>query len=84
MANSNSTLTLVFILLLFFAKANISTSTSYLVRVESIRRKIDSQKILHEIILDLGRKMKNMKISNRRALVDEDRVAPGGPDPQHH
>ncbi|KAG5579256.1 hypothetical protein H5410_049883 [Solanum commersonii] len=31
-----------------------------------------------------GRKMKNMKINNKRALVDEDRLAPGGPDPQHH
>ncbi|KAK4345047.1 hypothetical protein RND71_035223 [Anisodus tanguticus] len=81
MANSNSILSLVFLLLLLFAKVHFSTATSYR-GVESIRRKIDSKKILHEIIFDLGKKMK-MQISNRRSLVDADRVAPGGPDPQH-
>ncbi|CAN4117490.1 unnamed protein product [Withania somnifera] len=86
MANSNSTLSFLFLLLLLllFAKVNNSIATSYDDGVESIRRKIDSQHILHEIIFDLGRKMKNMQISNRRALVDADRLAPGGPDPQHH
>ncbi|KAK4364113.1 hypothetical protein RND71_015471 [Anisodus tanguticus] len=82
MANSNSLLSLVFLLLLLFAKVNISTATSYR-GIESIRRNIDSKKILREIIFDLGKKMK-MQISNKRALVDADRVAPGGPDLQHH
>ncbi|KAL3325773.1 hypothetical protein AABB24_036813, partial [Solanum stoloniferum] len=79
MDNSISILSLVFLLLLLFADANNSIATSY-GGVESIRRKI----VLHEIIFDLGRKMKNMQINNKRALVDEDRLAPGGPDPQHH
>ncbi|KAK4364114.1 hypothetical protein RND71_015472 [Anisodus tanguticus] len=83
MANSNSTLSLVFLLLLLFAKINTATSTSY-GGIKSMRSKIDSKKILHEIIFDLGKKMK-MQITNRRALVDiTDRVAPGGPDPKHH
>ncbi|KAM3343573.1 hypothetical protein P3S68_025662 [Capsicum galapagoense] len=83
MANSISTLSLIFLLLLLFAKVNNSIATSYH-GVETIGRKTDRQKILHEIIFDLGRKMKNMQNSNRRALLDADRVAPGGPDPQHH
>ncbi|KAM3343493.1 CLAVATA3/ESR (CLE)-related protein 5-like [Capsicum galapagoense] len=83
MANSISTLSLIFLLLLLFAKVNNSIATSYH-GVETIGRKTDCQQFLHEIIFDLGRKKKNMQISNRRALVDADRVAPGGPDPQHH
>lgn len=46
-----------------------------------MRRKIDSKQILSELMNDFG---KNLEQNHRRLMKGKDRVAPGGPDPQHH
>ncbi|KAK4711092.1 hypothetical protein R3W88_005605 [Solanum pinnatisectum] len=75
---------LVLVLLMFFSRVKFSVAraaTSYR-GVENMRKKIDSQQILRELLVnDLGNKMEQ---NYRRVMMNKDRVAPGGPDPQHH
>nr|XP_009804781.1 PREDICTED: CLAVATA3/ESR (CLE)-related protein 5-like [Nicotiana sylvestris] len=83
MANSKSILSSIFVLLLIFSShVNISVSRATTYRgLESMRRKIDSKQILSELMNDFG---KNLEQNHRRVMKGKDRVAPGGPDPQHH
>lgn len=67
-------------LLILFCHLIISRGTSYN-GVETSRKKIDNRRILRELGFDFGSETKD---TGRREMVDTDRVAPGGPDPQHH
>ncbi|KAK4361175.1 hypothetical protein RND71_020127 [Anisodus tanguticus] len=69
------------LLLIFFSQVNISVSRTTSYRGLENMRKIDSKQILSELVNDLG---KNMEQNHRRVMKNTDRVAPGGPDPQHH
>lgn len=79
MAKSNFMLSsiLVLILLIFSSqvKFSVGKATSYR-GVENMRKKIDSKQILRELM--------KMEQNYRRIMMNKDRVAPGGPDPQHH
>ncbi|KAI8016264.1 CLAVATA3/ESR (CLE)-related protein 6 [Camellia lanceoleosa] len=79
---ANSTTIKVSTLLLFILLAHVvsSRATSYR-GFEIMRKRIDSKRILHKLGYDYSNKMKD---SNRRAMVDTKRVAPEGPDHQHH
>lgn len=58
-----------------------SQATNYR-EVKSIRKMIDGRHLLRELGVDLSKWKKG---NNGRLLAaDTDRVAPGGPDPQHH
>ncbi|KAL0353007.1 UNVERIFIED_CONTAM: hypothetical protein Sangu_0882000 [Sesamum angustifolium] len=46
----------------------------------AMQRGLDSRRILRELTLELS----NTKQRSRMAMADPDRVAPQGPDPQHH
>lgn len=83
MANSKSILSSILVLLLIFSlhvNTSVSKATSYR-GLENMRRKIDSKQILKKLVNDFG---KNLEQNHRRLMKGKDRVAPGGPDPQHH
>ncbi|KAI7999208.1 CLAVATA3/ESR (CLE)-related protein 5 [Camellia lanceoleosa] len=81
MANSTAirVSTFFFFFFILFVHVMGSRATSYRGQ-EMMRKRIDSRHIL----LELGFDLSNMMDGNGRKMVDTDRVAPGGPDPQHH
>lgn len=79
--SSSIRFSLLLILLLLFANASSLRATRYGSVEAHVKKMIDSKRILRELGFDLSK----MKHYNRRAMdVDKDRVAPGGPDRQHH
>lgn len=79
MANSSSKLISMCILLLLLFTNVSSLGTSYR-GVKGMERGVKSRKFLNDLVLELS-KLKNY---NRRKMVGTARVAPGGPDGQHH
>ena len=79
MSTSASKLISLCILLLLFANVKSLETTSYR-GVRGMERGVNSSQFLNELVLELS-KLKNY---NRRKMVDTARVAPGGPDGQHH
>lgn len=79
MANSSSKLISMCILLLLLFTNVSSLETSYR-GVKGMEKGVKSSKFLNDLVLELS-KLKNY---NRRKMVGTARVAPGGPDGQHH
>ncbi|XP_015881252.3 CLAVATA3/ESR (CLE)-related protein 5-like [Ziziphus jujuba] len=79
MAKANSTAQILLLFFLVFSLTFISLQARIFQDHQHIRRKIDSNSLLHELGFDLS---KLEKYSTRRSLSD--RVSPGGPNSQHH
>lgn len=80
MANSATIRVSIFILLILFAQEIDSIEITFRGPESMQKRSIDGRRILRESGFDLS-KTKHRK---QRIMADTDRVAPGGPDPQHH
>lgn len=80
MANSATIRVSIFILLILFAQEIDSIEITFRGPESMQKRSIDGRRILRESGFDFS-KTKHRK---QRIMADTDRVAPGGPDPQHH
>ncbi|XAR66549.1 hypothetical protein NMG60_11012825 [Bertholletia excelsa] len=76
---TSTTIKLSALFLLISLSPVISLKAASYRGLETMKKKIDSNLLLLELGIDFS-KMKQ----NRRKMINTDRVAPGGPDPQHH
>ncbi|KAJ0927605.1 hypothetical protein HanRHA438_Chr04g0184771 [Helianthus annuus] len=76
MASPASKLTSMCILLLVFASASGLGTTSFRGIGSMERSGVNSRQFLNDLVLELN--------YNNRKLISTSRVAPGGPDGQHH
>ncbi|KAL0305665.1 UNVERIFIED_CONTAM: hypothetical protein Sradi_5983800 [Sesamum radiatum] len=70
---------ILIIFVIFSSSANTIMASSH-GELVAMQRGLDSRRILRELTLELS----NTKQRSRMAMADPDRVAPQGPDPQHH
>ncbi|KAM7525046.1 hypothetical protein LguiA_014948 [Lonicera macranthoides] len=82
MANLKSIRVSLLILILLLSHMRCSRSATSYGRVKSTRKMIDSRRLLRELGIDLSKRKKGN--NGRQMAADTDRVAPEGPDPQHH
>ena len=79
MAKSTTIRVSTLILLILFGQVIAAIATSYR-SLEIMQNRLDSRRILRELGFDSSK----MKDGKRRTMTNTDRVAPEGPDPQHH